>query len=152
MATLFLICGLPGSGKTTLARKIEAERSALRLSPDEWMTPLFGADLDPSKLEAARAPVEAVQWSVASRALTLGMDVVLEYGFWSRREREEYRSRTESLGARVQLCFLDVPLEKLWKRLEKRNADLPLGSFLVEKNQLELWWSWFEKPTAEELA
>jgi len=32
MATLFLMCGLPGSGKTPLARRIERERDALRLS------------------------------------------------------------------------------------------------------------------------
>jgi predicted kinase len=35
MATLFLICGLPGAGKTTLAKEIELARPALRLCPDE---------------------------------------------------------------------------------------------------------------------
>jgi AAA domain len=40
--TLYLLVGLPGSGKTTLARQLETERYALRLTPDEWMMPLFG--------------------------------------------------------------------------------------------------------------
>lgn len=40
---LHLLCGLPGSGKTTLARLLEQELPALRLTPDEWMKPLFGA-------------------------------------------------------------------------------------------------------------
>jgi predicted kinase len=31
MATLFPMCGLPGSGETTLARRIERDRDALRL-------------------------------------------------------------------------------------------------------------------------
>ncbi len=39
---LFLLVGLPGSGKTTRAREIERTHRALRLSPDEWMLPLFG--------------------------------------------------------------------------------------------------------------
>jgi predicted kinase len=37
MATLFLICGLPGASKTTLAKQLEASRSALRLCADEWI-------------------------------------------------------------------------------------------------------------------
>jgi predicted kinase len=36
-ATLVLIVGLPGAGKTTLARRLEVERAALRFTPDEWM-------------------------------------------------------------------------------------------------------------------
>jgi hypothetical protein len=41
-ATLFLIVGLPGAGKTTRARELEEAHRALRFSPDEWMIPLFG--------------------------------------------------------------------------------------------------------------
>ena len=40
--TLHLTVGLPGVGKTTLARKIAHEDKAVRFSPDEWMIPLFG--------------------------------------------------------------------------------------------------------------
>ena len=39
---LFLVVGLPAAGKTTRAREIERDHRALRLSPDEWMIPLFG--------------------------------------------------------------------------------------------------------------
>src|SRR5437879_1890710 len=85
MPTLILMCGLPGSGKTTLAKKLEQERKALRLTPDEWITPLYGAELSQPELDACRDPVEAVQWSVAERALSLGVSVILDFGFWSRR-------------------------------------------------------------------
>jgi len=37
LSTLHLICGLPGSGKTTLSKKIEAETGAIRFCPDEWI-------------------------------------------------------------------------------------------------------------------
>lgn len=42
MATLHLMVGLPCLGKTTLARTLEREQSALRLTPDEWHIRLFG--------------------------------------------------------------------------------------------------------------
>lgn len=151
MATLILICGLPGSGKSTLARRLEAEKGALRLTPDEWVGPLYGEDLDEEAMDACRTPIETVQWAVASRALELGLDVILENGSWSRAERDEYQAKARQLGASVELCYLDVPLDELWVRIERRNADLPPHTFPITKEQLNLWASWFEPPSADEL-
>jgi predicted kinase len=152
MATLFLICGLPGAGKTTLARQLELSQSALRLSPDEWIASLLADVTDMVELDRLRSPVEAVQWEVAKRVLALGVDVVLEWGFWSRDERIWYRSQAEAIGAQVDLRYLEVGRDELWARLSKRNAHLPPGTFVVTEEQLDLWWSWFQPPAADELA
>jgi predicted kinase len=106
---------------------------------------------DLKELDRLRAPVESLQWDIAKRALLLGMDVILENGFWSREERESYKSQAEALGARVDLRYLDVPREELWERLSQRNANLPPGTFAVTKEQLALWLGWFEPPGADEL-
>ncbi len=151
MATLFLICGLPGAGKTTLAKQIEHERPALRLCPDEWIATILADATDLAELDRLRTPVESVQWEVAKRVLTLGVDVILEWGFWGRDERAYYRAQAEALGAQVALHYLAVPRDELWARLAKRNAHLPPGTFVVTEEQLNLWSSWFEVPTAEEL-
>ncbi|MDP9202031.1 MAG: AAA family ATPase [Gemmatimonadota bacterium] len=151
MATLYLLCGLPGSGKTTLARKLERESPALRLCPDEWMAPLFGSDLPQGDLDAHRTPVETVQWDIAAAALRLGVNVVMENGFWAKAEREDFRRRADGLGARVELRYLEVPREVLWERLSRRNADLPPDTFQVTKAQFDEWWGAFEPPDSEEL-
>ena len=151
MATLLLMCGLPGSGKTTLAKRLEVERGALRLTPDEWIVKLFGADLTPPALEWCRDPVEAVQWSVAERALQLGVNVILDFGFWSRSEREEFRARAAALGVGSEVHFLDAPREVLLSRLSARNAERPHGTFRVTEAQLDLWLGVFEPPAADEL-
>ena len=105
MATLFLICGLPGAGKTTLAKQIERTRPALRLSPDEWIEPLLADVSDKVELDRLRSPVESVQWEATTKVLALGVDVILEWGFWSREERRHYREQAEALGARWRYIF-----------------------------------------------
>ncbi|EYB67813.1 hypothetical protein DEIPH_ctg032orf0057 [Deinococcus phoenicis] len=147
--TLHLPVGLPGSGKTTLARQLEQEHAALRLSPDEWMLPLFGAgDVDGKRDVLERQ----LLWGVAARALSLGVSVVLDYGLWSREERALYRERVRTLGVRAELHVLDVPLDELWRRLEERNRNLPPDTFPVTRAELEEWDGWFQRPDAAELA
>jgi predicted kinase len=151
MPTLILICGLPGSGKTTLAKQLEASIPALRLCPDEWIASIMADPTDAVEMDRLRSIVEGLQWQLAKRVLTLGQNVILENGFWGRDERAHYRAEAEALGAKVELRYLDVSYDELWARLEKRNANLPPGTFAITEAQLDLWASWFELPTADEL-
>ena len=151
MSTLFMICGLPGSGKTTLAKELELSQHALRLCPDEWIASILADPTDMVELDRLRSPVESLQWEMAKRALILGINVILENGFWSREERWTFRSQAEALGAQVELRYLDIPRDELWRRLSMRNANLPYGTFAVTEEQLDLWSSWFEPPSPEEL-
>ena len=146
MATLHLLVGLPGSGKTTRARQIEAA-GAVRLSPDEWMARIVGDGYDAERREA----VHAMQWEIAQRLLTLGVDVVLEFGFFRRRERDAFKAGALSLGADVRIEFLKAPREELLRRLSLRNAKLPADTFPVSEEHLDLCISWFEPPTEDEL-
>ena len=58
--TLVLMCGLPGAGKSTLARKIERERSIVRLRTDEWMADL---GIDQGEVGTAGATTEVVDFA-----------------------------------------------------------------------------------------
>ncbi len=62
-----------------------------------------------------------------------------------------YRDRARELGARVELHFLDLSDDELWQRIEKRNGDLPAGSFQITRVDLAEWMTWFQKPDEAEL-
>ena len=145
-----MICGLPGSGKTTLAKQLEITQHALRLSPDEWIAQILANPNDIAELDRLRLPVESIQWDLAKRAPGLNVNVILEWGFWSKAERAYCRTEAEALGAQVELHYLNVDLSELWDRLSKRNANLPSGTFVVTKEDLELWARAFEPPTDAE--
>jgi predicted kinase len=158
IATLHLMVGLPCSGKTTLARKLEKKYWALRLTPDEWHIRLFGNDFGYNMTEsdevrhgARHDAVESLMWDVAARVLTLGVDVILDFGCWVRSQREEFRSRAKELGADFKIHFVDVSEEVLFERLETRNLQNLDGTFLIPKAKLKEWIQIFEPPSPEEL-
>ena len=151
MSTLHLIVGLPCAGKTTFAKQLELEQDALRFTPDEWHTQLFGLDLEHPDHDARHGLIEAIIWDVAARALQLGTNVILDFGFWGKSEREDYRARASQLGAESVVYFLNVPEQELLARLEIRNANLPAGTFQIPVSKLLEWMQIFQTPTEDEL-
>ena len=147
MPTLHLICGLPGSGKSTLANKLERELPALRLAPDVWIKKLNEDGHNGGK----RKLIESLQCEVALKALRLGVDVVLENGFWSKLERQQYRELARAECAKTKLYYLDVTVEELKRRLAQRNANLPSDAFYIDPEKLDRFALEFEVPTNEEL-
>jgi predicted kinase len=147
-ARLILICGLPGAGKTTLARALAAEVSAVRLSPDEWKHAL-GIDYYD---EDGRVRLEAQLWVLAQELLGLGMNVILEHGFWARSERDELRGAARAMGVPVELRYLPASVDELWRRLAVRNQEARPGTAPIARDDLERWAQQFEAPSAEELA
>ena len=151
MATLHLMVGLPCSGKTTFAQKLELEQKALRLTVDEWHVPLFGQDAKEPQHDARHSQIEAMLWDIARRALELGMNVILDFGFWAREEREDYRLRVKRLGARSEVHFLDPPTDELLRRLALRNAQPSQEAFHISAGQMTPWIAFFQRPTPDEL-
>ena len=141
---LILVCGLPGSGKTTLAEALESKLQAIRFSPDDWLDAL-SINLH---REDMRANVEALQWKFAQELLARGLTVIIEWGTWARSERDALRLGARALGAAVELHYLSAPADVLFERLERRGRENPP----IERDALFEWVEIFQAPTSEEMA
>lgn len=145
---LILTCGLPGAGKTTLATRLAADRSAVRLTKDEWLWALGSSPWDRS----AGEKIEQELWRLAQEILRLGLSVVLDFGLWARVERDEMRAVARGLGVGVELHYLDVPAAELWRRIEIRNSAPPWDDEPISRADLDEWLTIFQAPDGAELA
>jgi predicted kinase len=148
VSTLYLFCGLPGSGKSTVARILADDEGAVRLAPDDWLQAL-ALDL---RDDGTRSSMRELHWQHAQELLVQGVSVILEFGLPTRAERDEKRSRARELDASVELWFLDDDRELLWSRVERRNESGAPGAVPVERDAFLAWAESFEVPDADELA
>jgi predicted kinase len=139
---LVLVSGLPGLGKTTHARVVEQRLSALRLSADDWLEELALDLWD----EDARDRIEQLQWQLTKRLVAVGVSVVIEWGTWSRTERDRIRVEAQRLGARTELHHLAAPGEVLYQRVVRRGREQPA----IGRQQIAQWEVAFEVPTRDE--
>ncbi|MFW8625162.1 AAA family ATPase [Deinococcus sp. ME38] len=107
--------GFIGSGKTTLARTLEQELGALRFTSDEWMTALYGQDPPADEFPVLFRRVMTVMEAQWTRAVTLGVPVILDHGFWTRAARDELRAQASALGA---LLIADATFDLFRPRFE----------------------------------
>lgn len=145
--TLFLTVGLPGTGKTTAARVLEEEHDALRLTKDEWMKALFG----PENPSWASDVIEGRLIGIALRALELKVNVVLDFGLWSRDERAALRQAAADAGASVVMCFFELAPDEQRIRLERRLKEAPDQTWPISDEEFVEYIAKFETPSAAEL-
>ena len=112
---------------------------------------LFGQDAEEPAHDARHHLIETLLWKIASRALVLGTNVILDFGFWAREEREDFRLRARQLGASSEVHFLDVPEEELMRRLAVRNSQDSQESFHIPEEAMKPWIAFFQRPTPDEL-
>ncbi len=126
--------GLQGSGKTTLARALEAA-GFRRLCPDEEMFRRYGhygRDFPRGEFRVREAPVLKDIALALQELLAAGHEVVVDHGFWTPEERAQWTATVTEASGEPVLIYLPVPHEVRWNRIQKRNEQS-----LVDANSIE---------------
>jgi predicted kinase len=146
---LYIIQGLVGSGKTTFSKKLVAEKNAVHLCPDEWVTNLFTKAEYMADWNKCFDDVLIKLWNKTIEHLTSGESVIFDMGFWYKKDRNFARVIASECSADLVHYHLVVPDEILKERIissrPKEWADKHLEKF--DENKLS-----YEAPTPEENA
>jgi predicted kinase len=128
---------------------LESDLGAVRFSHDEWMACLYGEDPPAEHFAAYHRNISDLMQETWTRCLVLGLDVVLDFGFWTRADRDSARMLVAASGASHRLYELACPEGEAWKRVEGRNARLQ-GSLLITRNTFEILKERFEPLEGDE--
>ena len=150
MSRVIMTCGKICCGKSTYARKLQAERNAVILSIDEITLTLFpegsGEMHDTYALRA-----EQYLLNLSLQILRTGTDVILDWGLWTRAIRDRIRQFYASQeGIETELHYLRIDPEEWERRIRKRNASGD-AAYYVDEGLLNKVKALFEEPSAEEV-
>ena len=154
MSKVYLICGKICSGKTTYSKKICIENNAILLSVDEIMLSLFdqccGRELH---MEYERR-IKSYLFDKSLEIIKKGFDVVLDWGFWTKEERNATKDFYKSRNIDCQLHYIEIDNETWEYHLNKRNNEIlenKTKAYFLEHNRALEFASRFEKPNMDEV-
>ncbi len=150
MATVHLIHGFIGSGKTTFARRLAARKNAVRISPDEWMVVLYGHNPPATEFPTYLQGIQKLGWRLCEQVVGTGTDVVLDYGFWTLESRRDARRRVTSYGAEQQFYSMRCDEATMLQRTLDRSRELPDDALFIDENAFRELFRNFEPMVSDE--
>ena len=152
MARIELICGRVCSGKTTYARDLARQETAVMLSCDEAVRAMEEALCDDYAF--ALETVKAYLLKKAADVAACGVNVILDWGFWPRKERRDVSAYFAARHTAYRWHYMDVSPEEWERRIALRNAAVAAGmaeEYIVDDGLRAKLQAQFEAPDETEM-
>lgn len=143
---VYLMCGLPGSGKTTYAKDLE-KNGAVRLTLDEQQFERFGREYDDHEGKQRQTKDELRE--ILKEKVRAGQSVIVDFGFWKRTDRDEYKKFVGDSGGEWRLLYFKAERGVLVERLRSRNVSYPDENHIIDEVLLDKFIAEFEEPANE---
>lgn len=154
MAKVYLICGKLCCGKTTYSQKLCSENNAVLLSVDEMTLTVFVQSCG-EKHDEYVINAKTYLLNKSLELIDKNINVVLDWGFWTRKEREFTKEFYKSHGIDCEFHYIDIS-DETWKaRIEQRNQTVhtdKTSAYYVDESLLAKFNSIFETPSEDEIA
>ena len=140
---LYILCGIPFSGKTTLAKKLVEKLGFTRIDLDDIKFELFGKDImDPQIDQTGWDKVFRQMYREIKQSLAHGKTVVHDTGNFTFHERSLVKHIADELGLESITIFVDIPEKEAHKRLienrqTKTRFDVVDEDFQSSVNEME---------------
>lgn len=153
--TAHLIIGFIGSGKTTFARKLEKEIGVVRFTKDEWTVKIFGNSFSKDNFQNDKfheydGKMTKLATEIALRFLKTGTSVIIDDGFWYRKQRDEMRQVLNDMGVETKFYYIDTPVNVMKARTVKRSENPSVDSFYITEQEFNAYLKMFQPPSEDE--
>ena len=153
MAKVYMLVGKIASGKTTWAMERKAIVPLVLLSCDDLMLDVFAGCLGDKHGETERRCLNFL-FGQAVQLVEMGLDVVLDSGFWTKKSRAMARVYFSEKQIEIKTYYFKTPEDVRIERLQERNARLahsPKREFIVDAALLAKHDKKFEEPLSNEV-
>ena len=153
MSRIIAVCGRICSGKTTYAKRLQAEIGAVLLSSDELMTELFD-HREGEYHDMLAAAAHRYLHRTAVQIVHTGCDVILDWGFWQQSHRKEVTEFYHSREIACEWHYVDTPEDEWRRNIDERNRKVENGEsrdYFVDEGLLAKLLSRFEVPSRDEI-
>lgn len=149
--TLVFFCGKMGAGKSTKAKEIAEEMSAVLLAEDDWLATLYPEEItifDDYIKYSTR--LKSTLLDHVKHLLIAGQKVVLDFPGNTKKQRDWFREILSGLDINHQLIYLDVPDDVCLQRLSVRSNEQPERAKFDTEEVFYQVTHYFTGPTLDE--
>ncbi len=148
--TVHIMCGLPGTGKSSYARKLATDKDAVLFSLDEWMTDLLGDSYKNTEFERFVLPCQKMIWRASLPLLDREIEFVYDFAIYSKKGRKELFDKIRGYGAEAIIYYFNIPHETCKERLRRRGVSKTVHEAVVTPEQFDKLVTYFVPPSEDE--